>query len=532
MFNDIKRFFKDLIARIKSKRPSKKTLFIVLICIILLLIPTFTAIWHVYFRADDDFESSSDITISFYDLQQDKELFYEEINEKNISDSHAAKMFYGINSTKELIAAPSQALPDPNFKLRISVADNHHNYLCYFSESKDTSYIKAQNGKLYSVDENNYANFLSSNYSTTAYPNAIAPALFTEDGANITPKSAQWNFKKANGDFDTSANVLTTGTKNTYQMHGTLDLSFSIQPSKCNVTVFECSENELMKNEIYSGDLSALSTVTVSSGAKLLFLIDAVWLQSDHSEFYGKLSYEFEAECTEHASFELSSNAVPQGEFVTIYLHGVTDPSTVIYKVLESAEQENNIFNADMQVDLSSEQQNAVDFIKYFKPKFTNSKQSLCAFFPIPIDTPKGVFSFSLSSGIATKTFTVEITDRNSNASLKLDESFKKTDDVISEDAINETKNTLDIATNLQDPGMLFATSFGHPLGYQNSVSYSYGDRFVIDDIQIEGLRSYGNFYATSDTRFASVSSEAIGKVTYVGYTRQLGNFVVIDHGM
>ena len=93
MFNDVKYFFKYLVAKIKSKRFSAKALSFILVATVILLIPALTAIWHVYFRTTDDFKSSSDITVSLFDINQNKELFSEEINEKNIADSHIANMF-------------------------------------------------------------------------------------------------------------------------------------------------------------------------------------------------------------------------------------------------------------------------------------------------------------------------------------------------------------------------------------------------------------------------------------------------------
>jgi hypothetical protein len=41
--------------------------------------------------------------------------------------------------------------------------------------------------------------FLASIYSTSAYSHSVPPALLTESGVEITPKSVNWHFKKSTG---------------------------------------------------------------------------------------------------------------------------------------------------------------------------------------------------------------------------------------------------------------------------------------------------------------------------------------------
>ena len=79
---------------------------------------------------------------------------------------------------------------------------------------------------------------------------------------------------------------------------------------------------------------------------------------------------------------------------------------------------------------------------------------------------------------------------------------------------------------------MLFYSDFAQPLKDHDSALYEFCDTFALNDTLIDGLRSYGNFYVSNDDSFLKVSPISIGKVAYVGYAKQLGNFVVIDHGM
>ena len=532
MFNDVKYFFKYLVAKIKSKRFSAKALSFILVATVILLIPALTAIWHVYFRTTDDFESSSDITVSLFDINQNKELFSEEINEKNIADSHIANMFFNINSGKELSSVPPQAPSEPNFKIQIKSKNDSIQYLCYFSEASSNSYISDENKRIYSVNEKNYTSFLTSIYSTSAYSHSVPPTLLTESGVKITPKSVNWHFKKSNGIFEMPVGISTTDSNKLYHMHEEIALSFSTQPSKCKITVYEISENTPDRSEIYSGDLSGLSSITIDSEAKLLFLVDASWFQSDYNEFYGDISYSFEVNCTEHASFVISSSTVSPGEFITVTLRGITDPSNVTYEAFQSDEIQNNILSPAKKEELTNLQKEAIDFLKSFDPSFASDGQNLYAFFPIPIDTPNGVLSFSLSSGIVAKTFSVEITEKSRGKLIDLSATSENITDIISKDAIEEAKAALSASVSTQAQTLLFHSDFAQPLKDHDSALYEFCDTFALNDTLIDGLRSYGNFYVSNDDSFLKVSPISIGKVAYVGYAKQLGNFVVIDHGM
>ncbi len=532
MFSDIKCFFKDLISKIKKRHFSVKTPFIIILCIVLLLIPTLTAIWHVYFRSSGDFGSSSDITISFYDLKQNKELFSEEINEKNISDSHTADMFYNLRSENKLSSPPENAPKEPNYRISILFENSSAQFLCYFSENHASSYLSDGSGNLYSVDRQKYASFLSSIYSDNAYSTATPPLLLTENNVSITPQTVNWNFKKTNNTFETSQNNVTTSQRKTYQMHNSIVLSFSVQPSSCEITIFEKSDDLVAKNEIYKGDLSGLGGITVESGTNLLFSVKASWKDTDFNIFYGDILYEFEVECTEHASFELNASKVSQGEFLILSLHSEVDSSAVKYEVHTSDKDEKSIFSLAEKQELLPAQKKALEFLKEFKPQFASNGEGLFAFLPIPINTPEGTLTFSLSSGIATKTFTIEVTERNSQNLYPLNTTMDTIINVISDKAISETANVFEDVAEGRAITELFGSSFQHPLPNISSTSYVFGDKFLINETPIENLISFGNFYAVPDTSFHSVSSIGAGSVIFTGQTQQLGNFAVVDHGM
>ncbi|MBE6593325.1 MAG: M23 family metallopeptidase [Ruminococcaceae bacterium] len=441
-------------------------------------------------------------------------------------------MFYRIASGKELLEIPENAINDPNFKITITFENNATQYLCYFSEDPNTSYLSDKNGKLYSVDSLNYLNFLSSAYSNTAYSNSVPPTLSLENGVSVTPQSIDWHFQKSNGIFDTASGHSTTSAEKTYEMHDTIALTFNIAPSSCNVTVFERSENKLLQTEIYRGDISGLSTVTVHSGTNLLFFVNASWMQSDHKNFYGELSYSFAVECTEHASFEISSDTVTAGEYLTLFLHGATDPSAVIYEIILSNGSTQSIFDADTKNELTEEQKKAIEELKSFSPQFVIYNDSLCAFLPIPRNTPAGIFAFSLSSGIASKTFSVHITERQEGAKIDLDPESSTLSNAISEEAVEETESIFASIANSSTLNGLFSVDFGHPLQDHGAVIYKFGDALSRSGTKIEAFDPPGNFFTSADGVLSSVSSVGIGKVIRVGHSAQLGRFVVIDHGM
>lgn len=532
MFADIKRYINDLLFKIKRKGFSKKLPFIAVLCLVAILIPSMVAIWNVYLKKDAGFVASSNITVSFWDAVDDKELARDTVNEENISDSPVVSLFYGINSGKKLSASPQNAPDSPNFKLVITHGANSYQYECYFSQYSDSSYFISESKDMYAVNDDQYEKFLLSDYSNRVYSSAIPPSLTTENGATILPTDVNWYFKKAGGAFIKSDSYATTSEQESYQMSGTVALNFSVIPDTCDIAVFELSDDDLTKTEIYRGDLSRLAYVTAQSGQRLLFDVNAAWNESEKTDFYGELSYTFFIDCKDYATFEISSHTAIPGQFISIILHDVSNSESVVYSVDTGNADKNNILNKAATSDANTFSTNdAVSFLKNFTPQFIDDGDVVVAMLPIPYGTPSGSFSFTIASGVTKKSFSVEIGEPLSTDTVILDKSPSALSNIISDTALKEVSALLESISSQCRQSIMYNGSFQTPRSDKYSLLYSYADSFVINGLKQENLLALGNFYKAAEASDESVLAANSGIVAYTGYTPHLGNVAVVDHG-
>ncbi len=533
MFADIKRYIKDLLFKIKSKGFSKKLPFIAILCLVAILIPSIVAIWSVYFKKDAEFVSSSDITVSFWDAIDNKELANDTVNEENVSDSPVVSLFYNLNSGMKLTAPPPTSPDSPNFKLLITNGTDSHQYNCYFSQNSENSYLLSESGDIYAANDEQYEKFLSSNYSNRVYSSAIPPSLTTENGATILPTEVSWYFKKADGAFIKSDSYTTTSAKESYQMSGKVALNFSALPDSCDITVFELSEDNLTKTEVYQGDLSRLAYITAQSGRHLLFEVKAAWDKSDDTDFYGEIDYTFIIDCKDYATFELSDYSALPGEFISIVLHDVSNPESVIYSVDTDAKDKNNIFNKSSTSAVNPlSAKDAISFLQDFTPQFVSDGDALVALLPIPYGTPSGSFNFTIASGVTKKSFSVEVGEIKQTYTVTLDKSRIQLAKIISDSALNEVTSLLDSISKQCRQRIMYKGSFLSPETNEYSLKYSYANSFIIEGAKQKNLLALGNFYESTKGNGVNVHAANSGIVTYKGYLQHLGNIVVVDHGL
>jgi hypothetical protein len=534
VFKDIKHFIKDFFTKARRKRSIKKLLIIASVFMILALIPTFMAVWNVYFKNNENFVSSQDVSVILVDIINDQELVNDSINEKSLSDSPDIDMLYNINSHKAISAAPSGAPDSPNFKLSVSIGSSATEYLCYFSDSTAQSYLKSSDGAMYSVNSAQYNKFLSSEYSDTAYASATPPALTTDNGATITPSDVKWYFKKANGAFERSYAYSATQTNEAYQISKTVALNFSAIPDICEIKVFEVSKSGELKDQIYSGSLDMLSYITVQDGVHLYFEVKASWNSSADSPAYGEISYKFLIDCKDYATFELSSDSVLPGQYISIVLHDLSQSDEVIYSVNTDKTLADNILanNIVSNKNIFSTD-DPISFLKNFTPQFIEVNGSLIGLLPVPHGTPSGTLSFTIACGVTKKTFNVKIGESESNTTtVELDNQPSHVLSATSHSAMNEVNTLLKNTAISSRPALLSSKGFNSVATTDYSRIYSYTDAFSSNAQTLSGVSALGSFYEALNDNANFVCSANSGIVTYTGSAQHLGNVVIVDHGM
>jgi murein DD-endopeptidase MepM/ murein hydrolase activator NlpD len=519
LFKDIKRFFADFISRLRKSRSMKYAPLIAIPCLLAILIPTLFAVWHVYFNNEDTHSEVNNVSVTLYDADGLR-IENDTVLETNMSDSAFVDIFRSINSETKLDQIPADRIEKPNYKLAINHYPLYVEYQCYFTSDPATSYLCADD-VYYSVDPETYVRFLNSEYSEAAYPESTPPTLRTKASNQILPSEVYWNYRKENGDMHRARSIDTAIKTQEFVMGGSISIDFEKLPDACSVRVTDSNGHE-----IYEGDFDQLAFITVKAGTLLNIKMSASWSRSEECDSYGRVDYDFRVMCKNYASFEISSTEVAPGEFVIISASDVESGASVTYSLPEQADAENNADSADKSA-LSTQ-----EFLSSVTPVFSYSGDKATALLPIPYDTPSGTMTFSISSGAASKEFTITIKERDAGKEVTLTKSKKVINSVISDEALQEVyKLITDISAKGTDK-ILFRGAFGSFESNGLTRGFSYGDRFIIGDVLNEKFTALGNDYTSAHFVDANVYSLNIGRVTYTGYAAHLGNFAVVDHGM
>lgn len=532
MFGDIKKFFADFIENIKNRKVTRFMPLIAAICLIAILIPTLVAVWHVYIREDDTLHSGSLVSVALYG-ESGALIAESSVDESNLEVSPLVDVFYNLY----LYKAPLEAIPEeisekPNYKVTLEYGETEISFSCFFTENYQTSYILDEAGAFYSSDETYHSRFLALDISDAAYSSATPPTLSTKDGDTIIPNSASWSYKRPDGSSKKVTDILTSVARHTYSASGSMALSFSKQPSFCEVKV-----TDMLGNLIYNGSLDGVSSITAEVGDHLKFSVVAEWNDSEKSDSFGKISYSFDMLCKNIATFSISTSSVAPGGYFIISAYNIESDSLPDYVPLENSADPESIFNytgssSDSSVYDYLSYIDALDYLEDFTPLFFADRDALRAVVPIPFNTPAGNLSFTLSSGAAASTHTVRIVEASNTETVAIEKEQKEVQDIISKLAVEEVLSlTEKLSTNSSDR-LLARGAFLSPLANNYTREYTFGDRFTIGNESLMRLTALGNAYISSGDGGKSVRSANVGVVLSLGYCAHLGNYVVVDHGL
>ena len=512
LFKDIKKFFADFINNMRQKRSFRYAPLIAIPCLLAILIPTILAVWHVYFKEDKLFDAH-DVSVTLYN-KENKILANETVTESQVEGSFLVNLLTSLNAGNELSTIPNNTSSEPNYRIFIDYGDNTVDYDCYFSSSPSTSYL-SQGEKYFGVSEKHYEDFLNSGYSEAAYPESTPPTLTTKQGDTILPRNTYWHYKRHDGEMKRASEIDTVSRTQRFEMSGSISLGFSRLPDVCSVSVTD-SDGVL----IYEGDLDRLSYITATAGSLLHIDITASWARRDELSAYGFLDYSFDVVCKNYASFDISASVVRPGEFITLSGFDIEQGSKVIYSTVSEKSA----------VDEQINEITAQKVIESITPIFSYSDGNAHAFLPIPYGTPEGEIRFTLSSGAATKEFSVTVLNFPEKNVITLTKSKKVINNAISDAALDDIKRVM---TSIEPKNTSAALFRGEFASFDNELTrgYSYGDRFIIGEELNENFSAFGVDYVTS-LNDANVGALNIGRVIYTGYLLHLGNFVVVDHGM
>ena len=494
-------------------KQSKRSPFVIVLCVLIIIIPTVLAFFYAYFYEDSSFLSSNKVEVSLYDADG-RLLSSQRVTEANISDSPLVEIFYNMNVTK-IPATDVELSSSPNFKVYINQNDASLQYNCYFDENGAQCYLEDKNGVIYSVPEAQYNAFLNSEFSEPVYRSALPPVLTTGNGEAVSPILGEWHYRRQDGTLHSSTSLQTAPIGNTYKMGGAIDLSFDHHPEKCEIKIQDSTGAD-----IYNGALDKLSFLTVDTGAVLNVKITAQWEENPEADFYGTLAYDFMAEITHRSDFSLSSTEIYPGQFILMTVTNVDDTAEILF-----SSKTRTAYEADVTLD------NAITQLYEFTPVFVKDGSLARAILPFPRDLSEGVFTFSLSHGAAEQVFSVNILSAPEEKSYEIDKDSSLLSSIISDSSITSFAAIMKGISPPSGNTVLFRKEFLLPSALGLSSGYSFGDKVTSKD----GYASFiaqGNEYSSNTSGGEAVYALNSGTVVATGSCDYLGSYVVLDHGL
>ena len=511
MFEDIKTFFKSLIEKFKN-RNKRISPFVISLCALLIVIPTILAVYYAYFYEDPSYLATNKVQVNLYS-NDGRLLASEEVAEANASELNLAGILRGISENKIKAIKPSE-LQNKNFEFSIKQKDSYEQYICYFTSSHEDSYIEDKEGTYYKIEENSFNAFLNSQYSEALYAHAKAPQLVTGNGEPVIPLSVNWNYRKQDKSFSKSKDLSITSEQKTYTISGSVNLAFDIAPDTSNITLYNINGGE-----IYNGPLEDVSYVVIQAGSQIRAKLSAVWKNSDDTDIYGDITYDFNIILKNRASFNISNSNVAEGEFIVLSATNVDDTSKILFSVEYAGGEEN-----------TPAEKSVLEEILTFKPIFVKDGGIVRTIMPFPIDSPAGTYRIFAAFGVTEQIFTVNLQKRSVSTAV-LNASSHDILARISKKALNSLNNTLKSIKVSSAPTVLCRDEFLLPEELGFVAGYSFNDS-VTPMLENVSFVSKGNEYLATLSGGQSVVALNIGTVAAVGDCEYLGKYIAIDHGM
>ncbi len=431
----------------------------------------------------------------------------DDLNGKNFSyakeaDGDTADLLirFFINAKKNATALAS--LPETldsadYYKVTVSSNVRDETYQFYFSSDPTTNYFRDPNGQTYKMSEADAEVFIKTEYAESLYEMSAMPTLLLQDGVNVTPDSAVWQYKNYTGEYvDSDTSGLVVSTEERYELEGGLELNFDVVPDYCRVTVTN-TDDEVIFDDMYGnmGDFrfDGLGQVKVS--------IVARWYEDSTRSFCGELDYAFLSYVTAPAEFYLGTSTVDAGRFIAITAANVSSPENITYSTTMAST---------------------------YRPTFYKEGDYAVALLPIDTDTATGLYTVTLSYGASTKELTVAIENDGINSSY-----YSVPASTVAATRTEATLSAFEKASAeimaKSSTTRYFSGSFLEPVSGWYQLLRGFGRDIYVNDATSPTYRNNGIDYSTGEG--TDIVASNAGEVVYAGYLDYTGNIVVVEHG-
>ena len=475
-------FKRNIIVEAIEKIGIKKaiTVSVVTLCV---LFPTVLAIFNIIYTNNTIIVSTSDSSSIVLSDSEGNELFREDAVTHDDEQESLIDIFRSIcTNMKKSDTISTDTVTAPPLTAALDLDGTKTTLICYFSFTEGSSYLIDSEGQYYTIATADSERFLCSRFSKSLYSEAAPPTLTTIDGEQILPQGGNWSYRNIASELLPWELTLSDNQK-VIGITGGLSLSFSSKPDICNVSVKQFEE------KIFEGSFDELQYVTIDSGSILNISIRAEWKGDDSTGCQGKLSYDFKVIIRKRAELSIDKELLSPREFAIVKVTNVTDTSRLLFTSEDSQ----------------------------FTPEFYLSGETAYALIPYPHDVDGSKYDFTVSYGVATKTFT-----------LSLENTLVPSRDQIAASStafgVNFKQSTLTRNDHIFLTGAYTAPQKG---GY--SPLSGFGD--VCEYADTEYNMIYTQFEC-SDGYGMPVLACYGGSVIYVGENSVLGKYAIIDIGL
>ncbi len=481
----------------KNKSLWKKVL-ISLLIVLIICIPTFLIAFN-YFSDRDNTPAGEEITVSLYN--GDVLLFSESEVRQNALPNSLVSIFdsvlNGLAKTNSSAVDTSAATP---LLITHTFKGYTANYTCYFFiDGSDKNFLIRDNGEYYKIAQSDALLFLSSPYAQPLYPTANIPKLYTSADDEIVPESAKWYYKNAASKYIQANDIAISEEQATYNMAGALGITFDIEPDECTIDVYKSG---IIFSKIEGTDLS---NITVTPGTVLNFKITATWKQTEASEFYGTIEYNFDALLRDRADFIVDKTSLDSGDLLVLACTNVID---------------------SRKIEFSS-----TPDIK-FTPKYFESNGMVYALIPFSSDLSAGTYSLSFTYGAASETIDITLASPDTSENITVpavkDNYFLN---YVSNKALDGFEALLESVSDRLPEYIYFDGTFVDYTTLGATEKHAFGTHFN-DSSETKDYTLYGNVFEFEAQSGAPINAANNGRVISVGYSDHIGNFVVVEHGL
>ncbi len=476
----------------RRARPSMKRIALIVLCLLLLIIPSVLALVYVYHT--DHLQKTDLFSVSLYDTDGVL-LGSDQGPSDNLHADSLAGIFHQILTKKKPISlGDAVSVGDPHLHATLQTNGVTEELDCYFSFVASGGYCIDAKGACYSIPAALNEQFLSTTYAEPFYADAMIPKLMTIDNEPVTPSVVHWKYRNYGGVFQSASRNITTAESRQYDMTGEVGILFETEPSTCTVQIFDGDRR------IYNGSHQNLASMTFDSGDELQVKVRAVWKQTTDIPFYGEIQYDFSAMIRNRSTFSLNTETVTAGSFALLSCTNISNLSKIS-------------FQTDSAIPT---------------PVFHQDGDMVRALIVFPPNTDSTGYSFRVSYGASSKTFTITVTPAAESASITLPSLTNKKK--ITEQIGQQWNAILQVLPKKEKTGVYFRGNFNDPIMQGFQLGYTHGAT-VLTAKDDKGFVALGTEYIIDGESERSVSSLMNGIVLQVGYSMLLGNYVVVDHG-